>query len=138
MELKIEFVAKSSRPFEDYFTRGVNCGGKWYNVEDSIESNINSLFRDDLLARGNIIEADVVENGNRSIIKNIKLVKKSEPRQSFKGNYRKTEITKEEAFGTMEECVKKANEISNKYIVTPSSEDIRTLANTLFIRITDK
>jgi len=124
MELKIEFVAKSSRPFEDYFTRGVNCGGKWYNVEDSIESNINSLFRDDLLARGNIIEADVVENGNRS--------------QSFKGNYRKTEITKEEAFGTMEECVKKANEISNKYIVTPSSEDIRTLANTLFIRITDK
>ena len=139
MELKIDFVAKAARPFEDIFTRGINCGGKWYNIEDYDQTKIDSLFNDELLAKGNVIEAETIIAGNRTILKNIRLVKKAEPRQQFRGNYnKKTPVSKEEAFSIMEECVSEAKRIANKHIEAPASEDIRTLANTLFIRIMDK
>ena len=142
IKVKIDGTRKEATQYQDRFSRGIIVGNVWYNVEGSSPEEVNKMFTEELLNKGNEVEIEVEGN----IIKNVKLITKGQKFQ--KGGFRKTPVSFEEASETMKKCLNAAymmaKDINTNKTLIPeineqlTHEDIRTIANTMFMRIMDK
>lgn len=78
MELHIDSVAHECKEYQGNLSRGVKVNDTWYNVRGNTKEDVDAMFGEDLLARGNTVEVEL-GTGN-TITKIVKLVKKAEGR----------------------------------------------------------
>lgn len=76
MELHIDSVAHECKEYQGNLSRGVKVGDIWYNVRGDTKDEVDAMFSDDLLSRGNTVEVEL--GPGNTITKIVKLVKKAE------------------------------------------------------------
>lgn len=74
-EMQISSVARECNEYGGNMSRGVKVGDKWFNVRGKTKEEINKLFNDEQLARGNLVKVKI--SNENTITEFIELVEKS-------------------------------------------------------------